>query len=576
MNNNQFHRSLNQLKCQRYETKNIEIIKCDQNVFKDEMFFNKETNKDLVSTPNIIKFKLTNQISYCNTCQKIHEKKDETNDDDITTNDLQSTRFQFDFKSLANNNFDIKIDENTNGFDDLNYILSQIDSFDKINMKDEFELMQNKIINKIGDLKQTLKDEKQRLINNLEIIKEVCLNSLNENSSNLKEYESFVFICNKKLDNLTKYDKLISKITEKQSEFNSYLLMDQNIRYISKPNEKIDKNSVGILFATESFNQINLFKNHLNQESDRLNEYPHLNQLISSKKLNQTISIINELDFKNQIHNFTCQLLTIHSVGLNGLILCNRYAKSISRNDLYCDLNLFDVDGRIVKKFELKNKLVRCIHSNKKYVLLTLETDDDVSENDFQLNLYDSKINLIKSIKIENDSPANCFIDDLNRIYLVKNKVPFIIVYDSALNVINKFGQDISSNYPFFINSPRSINNIFVKNDTLYVQSNNLIKQIDINNGSCLLTIKLEHIFTNFYVNSKNELIYICENNKLVVFDMLKSNIVKEMRLETSKQFNNDNQTTETNLNNLITSFSINNDGFLSVIFYKNSIIATY
>ncbi len=62
----------------------------------------------------------------------------------------------------------------------------------------------------------------------------------------------------------------------------------------------------------------------------------------------------------------------------------------------------------------------------------------------------------------------------------------------------------------------------------------------------------------------------------MVVFDLLKLNIVKEIRLETSKTFKNANQTFETNLNNLITSFSINDDGFLSVIFYKNSIIATY
>jgi hypothetical protein len=570
MNNNDNYDSHYEIKCSIYDESSIEIFECDQNALIDEISFCQQSSKKFLTIANIIKLNLSSQIDYCKNCRKIHEI-DETKN--IKTLANRAKKFQFDFKSLANNNFKMDIDINEH---DLNRILFEIDSFDILNLNNELESIQNRILNKIGEIKQQLKDEKQRLITNLEQKRDMCLNNLNEKSSNLNEYNSFVFMSDKKLNNLKNFGNLIDKIKEKHHEFNSFLLMDQNIRYIPKRNEKIDKNSIGILFATESFNQTDSLRKYLNISEVSKNEYPHLNMLILNRKSNEKIPIINELDFKNQIQNYSCQLLTIHSINSNNLILCNRYAKSTIRNDIYCELNLYDNDGRVNKKIEIKNKLVRCIYSNKKYVLLTLEKDDG-DEKNFELNLYDSTLNLIKSATIENDSPLACFIDDLNRCYLVKYKLPFISVYDSELNVINKFGQDVSPNYAYFINKPKSINNIFVKNDILYVQSNYSIAQVDLKNGSCLKTIHLKHLFTNFYVNSENQLIYICENNKLVVFDLIESKIVQELILETSKKVYFHHQSNEmTNLNDIITSFSINNDGFLSTIFYKNSTIATF
>lgn len=261
------------------------------------------------------------------------------------------------------------------------------------------------------------------------------------------------------------------------------------------------------------------------------------------------------------------------------LLLSNRYAISTQPNDVHCDLYLYDIDGIVLKQLKIKNQLVRCIHTNSRHVLLTLENDQIESNKYFELNLYDSNLDLLKSIKVESTQtegylyPISIYMNEDDKYFVFKNTLPFVNVYDSDLNLLTMFGQDINLGFKYFIH--RNPKSLFVMSNVLYTtqqtSKGTSLYTVDLSTGLSLKHFEVDFNFSNFYVLSqtrvKNEILFICDSTKkLVLFNLIAKKSIFEIYLENS--FGNDSD--------LISSYCVTRKGFLATIYPNIEKIAIY
>lgn len=473
-------------------------------------------------------------------------------------------------------------------FDPIKNLIDNMKNFQligqnfQVEIKKSYDMIRKKIVNSIqNNLLKDLNENYLKLVKELEEFEKNCVLNVDKSSQFWKEMENLInandldsetiqhYLNNEHTEPNESINTLIeefSKLLEtKLKEFNSYLLMNKKITLTPNSNFKIDETSLGILNCTEILSNLSY------QDSIESNkqDYFHLNEIIDENE--SKLAIISQMDFREKINlDENNKYVTIYTLdSIDALVLCIRYGNSTS-NEMKTDFYLINSDGHIEKSFSIDKSIVRCINTNSSHILYTLENSQNELNKTFELNLCDSNLNLIKSIKVidtnqlieANSSqifPISVFLND-EKIFIFKNTIPFINVYDINLNLLTILGQDINSSYKYFVK--RSHNYMCVKFSNLYTSlvaaNGTTVTVLDLNTGMTLQEVEIENnYFTNFFVLSqnkiKNEILFICSSSKKMIVYDLKS---KKNVFSTNFSLEND----------CITSYCFNKLGFLAAI----------
>jgi hypothetical protein len=585
-----------------------------------------------------IRFKVHNEVQYCKLCKQLHSvdkrekpKEDSTNlieriNANTSINLLANKRENLNahFINMINNksnasllakensqlskseNLKLKLDnlmELTNDYQDFT------NNYER-NVRNKCEHML-KQVNQVADeyLASELQLVKLRLTKELDEFSRRCQQNVDRESSMWKEIESFLHVhqidcqtidfylnktkmvdpieLDKQNEDLMMFEK---QLNEKRKQFESHVFMDKQVLFRPQLSTSISKNeilAINCITTCPLADQIS---------QNNFNQYEHILDRIKGNDAQSELSMLNKLVYSAVIKKHPYQLITVHALDVS-LLVCNRYALSSQSNDINCDLILYDLYGKVKRQLSIDHTLVRCIQANNKYVLLSVETDNqsESGQCSFGLNLYDDNLNLIKSVQIRSDltnddSPsyplALCL--DENRFYLFKNTMPYVLVFDTDLNIVNKFGQDLDRRFNFYMN--KNVNNVFVRNQKLYLQykqdeNTTLLNIVDINSGLNCLTISLKYRFHNFYVLSNQQILFMHERNKLALYDLDKQELMNEVELQLadrqSSQFEDHRpagvqEEVGENSVTLITSFTLNDRGFLSVSYFDKFFAGIY
>ncbi len=325
-----------------------------------------------------------------------------------------------------------------------------------------------------------------------------------------------------------------------------------------------NNNQIGMLNLTDLNNEKSI-------KLPDIEQFNRLNDQLFSIKLATEWNSIN-YDGDNAAQTFKQQsLLTIHSID-NNVLLCNRYARSNELGQVCCDLSLIDQFGNLIKEKTFKNSLVRCLTTNSKHILFTIESDNDESLlKQFDLVLYDAfSLTQLKSIQINSLRPIALNMDD-EKCYLVIDSnnqiIPMINVFDFNLNLISSFGQSINESMEYYF--PISIDGFVIKNDKCFIQQRlvdtheTLMSIIDLKSGFYIFKkLKIPFKFNNFYVISFDLLLFVDEN-KLVCYDLNMNKIKSKTELKSSIS----------NSTSSIISYCLNSMGFIICLFKNLNLI---
>lgn len=596
--------------CAQFANDAIEIVKLqrksssysfneDYNLVEYDSNENESENSARYNNLSLLKLNLNTSTNCCRLCNQLH-----------STNNTESTQVDRRFSLIdnINNKNGSSMRKNSASFstlfktpvgpqsDPIKSLIESIKSFQSTSQNFEQELrkscdvIRKKIANSVQSNLMKVNENHLRLVKELDTIQQTCLNSVDKESQFWKELEILIkankldcdaiqFYLNQ--DEQTQSDEPTNNLIEefaklldtKVKEFNSYILMDKKIQFKANPEFKIDENSIGFL----NYSQVeSIFNPETRCLEPRVSSFQHLSDLIEQNKPHIPCSTSLDLTSTILLDTDKFNYLSVYSLdSVDCLLICNRYAKSNQPTDIYCDLYLIDIDGCVVKTVNIKNSFVRCINTNSSYVLLTIENDQTETNKNFELNLYDSSLSLVKNARVVDTNhlveansslmhPVSICLDN-DKVFVFKNTIPFINVYDLNLNLLTIFGQDINSSYKYFVK--RTHNYICVKSNCLYSSQvsakGTTISKLDLNNGLNDEEIEVEFSFSNFCVinqsKSKSEILFFCTSSKkLVVFDL------KAKKATFSCELNE--KCVVSNEQNFVSSYCFTKRGFMATI----------
>ncbi|RNA29105.1 hypothetical protein BpHYR1_009478 [Brachionus plicatilis] len=605
--------------CSKASNDTIEIIKCqkkdsDVRYYFDEknnliesdseidLFDDRNQNSDLV----IVKLNLNTSTACCRLCNQLHPVNSENVPIDRRLSLLDSinnkTNSKLNSLTTINKTASFNLGHVYQQLDPIKNLIDNMKNFQSTSQNFESEIKKSndlirKRINNFfqNNLLKDLNENYSKLVKELEEFEKSCVSNVDKTSQFWKELENLINA--NKLDSETIQFYLNDELAEpnestnnliedfsklldtKLKEFNSYIMMEKKVTFKLNPDYKIDQFSLGLLNCTQIQTVFKHQDNNL--ESNNQNLF-HLNEIIEDKKTK--LHYISELDLTKEIdldeNNF--KYFSVYTLDfVDCLILCARYGNS-SSNDLNTDFYLVNSDGFITKSLSINKSTVRCISTNSCHLLFTMEKNQNDLNKTFELNLYNSDLNLVKSLKVTDTNhlieanssqifPISACLNE-EKIFIFKNTIPFVNVYDMNLNLLTIFGQDINSSYKYFIK--RTHNFMCIKSSFLYTSqvtvNGTTVTVLDLNTGLHLQEVEIENYFTNFYVLSqnkiKNEILFICySSKKMVVYDLKSRKIVFSAMV-----------CDETSLNGCITSYSLTKFGFLATILSNTPKIAVF
>lgn len=623
---------MNEFNCADYKENfhSADVIECYNNIspnIVENDLFNIDNQLEnlfvdkLVETKNLcfVNFSFENDIQFCKICNQMHSnvKKQKQNlmqeNFSLIERIKNASLFKKDISSLREETNNAKEENKELNFNlnkikmKLYFLEELIDKFQLFSKNYETIIVENlskirnQLINMIDNkIIEELSESFNKLIKELESFEQKCLKKVDVDSSIWIDFKKFTnqhqvdsktisyYLDYKNQKNQVSNHNIIKEIDdfkmqldEIKKQFNQYIYTDKSILFFPNFNGHFESNLSCLVNFTEFAQQS---CNAINQESD---DFSHLKSILSQQSSFNSIRLSNSLDASEVIDKqHETQLVTVHSLDASDQVLiCKRYTtKSNQSNSINCELHTYDMNGELRRTIQVKNCLVRCINTSSKHVLLTVEYDHDsfsinklANFKEFNLNLYDSNLELVQSINIEsNDTncifyPLACFINE-DKCYVMKSTMPYVNVYDLELNLLSRFGQDVGPQLCWYF-TPQNINKIHVKNNKLFLHKINsdftsTIVIIDLNTGFNLKKFNIKFNFSNFYILSlTNEILFVSEN-KLVLYDFLKDKVNYRMELAGFEL--------EKGQTDLITSFCMNNNGFLIASFKNRSLIGIY
>lgn len=535
----------------------------------------------------IIKFNLNTHTTCCRLCNQLHPISSEFCQFDRRLSLIDSINH----KTNSKMNYLSTITRTSSfgnaypQFDPIKSLIDKMKNFQLMSLnfesqvKKSYDLIKKKVNGYFqNNLLKDLNETYSKMAKELENFETNCILNVDKSSQYWKELENLInvnkldpetikyYLNEENIDTSESINTLIEEfsklIDSKLKEFNSYILMNKKVILKQNPDFKIDETSLGLLNLTQ-------LQTNSSYSEDNFQELFHLNEIIDEKKTK--LKIISHLDMTERIHfdqkNF--KYVSVYPLdSVDCLVLCIRYGNS-SSNDIYTDFYMINCDGIITKSLNLNNGIVRCIDTNSTHILFTLERDQNELNKNFELNLYDSELNMVKCLKVvdtnhlvEKNStqifPVSIFLND-EKIFIFKNTIPFINVYDMDLNLLTILGQDINSSYKYFIKPTHNF--MCIKSSFLYTSQvtarGTTVTVLDLNTGFNFSEFEIENYFTNFYVLSqskiKNEILFLCSSvKKMIVYDLKSKKSVFSASL--------------CDPNDCITSFCLNKFGFLITV----------
>ncbi len=557
---------------------------------------------------SIFKFKLQTDVIYCKYCDQFHLNKTNSTDFNHTinkNNNLTENLFSLNdllqvanlsrFSLLNNNN---KINNNDIFFNLKNRRLILKKKIDSVLISlnyfnDSIRNNETRIHNYFDQIRKQisfyhqhkldqLNEFKQKLFKDLDDYNQKCVRSIDFESNEWLDFKQFYlnhqinaniidFFLDSSIDleqSSTQIEQIKNfelKLKEKKKQFNDYIQMYHKIKF--EPIFNSNSNQIGMLNLTDLNNEKSI-------KLPDIEQFNRLNDQLFSIKLATEWNSIN-YDGDNAAQTFKQQsLLTIHSID-NNVLLCNRYARSNELGQVCCDLSLIDQFGNLIKEKTFKNSLVRCLTTNSKHILFTIESDNDESLlKQFDLVLYDAfSLTQLKSIQINSLRPIALNMDD-EKCYLVIDSnnqiIPMINVFDFNLNLISSFGQSINESMEYYF--PISIDGFVIKNDKCFIQQRlvdthqTLMSIIDLKSGFYIFKkLKIPFKFNNFYVISFDLLLFVDENN-LICYDLNMNKIKSKTELKSSIS----------NSTSSIISYCLNSMGFIICLFKNLNLITVF
>lgn len=580
---------------------NFEIINCELNPNEFYQWDSSITNKQNVQIEtnefSIVKFKLQTDLYYCKNCNQLHLKTNNYNLIECSSKPTlpESNLFSLNellFTGSNLNKFSLSNKKSNDIFFTLktkrNLIKKKLDTV-KMSLsfcKDTIQNSEQKVRVYCDQVKKQIQfhhqhkteqliENRNQLFKELNCYREKCIDSINRQDPQWDEFKIFylkyqidpnliTFFLDAKIDveqsknQIDLINKFINDLDEKKKQLNSYLLMNKTIKFMPQFSDKLNEsmNQIGTMSSTD------LCPNEFKIQD--IEQYNRLNESILTKS---TSEVLNSMNYDAEIiQKHEHCLVTIHSID-NNILLCNRYAKSTELGQVYCDLILIDYFGNLTKQVTFKNSLVRCLTTNSQYILFTIEKDDENQlSKQFSLVLYDSKLELVKSIEIESINPIAVYMDE-QRCFLMSNSLPIISVYDLNLSLITRFGQDINSHFGYY--TLKSTEYFTVKNDKLCLseksadQTGTQLTVIDLTTGNCIKQLTIPYQFSKFHLFFNIALfdLMFIDENKLICFDLLTD------KLKFKTTLLNDSN---------ITTYCFNSQGFLACLFQNLNLISVY
>ena len=398
----------------------------------------------------------------------------------------------------------------------------------KSNVKASFDALRSKIDTSYALLFQQLDESRKRLFNELEEFSKKCKRNIDTDSLLWNEFNQFLIkhhidprTIDFYLDHNSQPNQTIEELEaardqldKMRSQFDSFILMNKRVYFEPVYSNSVNQKCIqpGVLQCVESVSSQDNESFQFERFSDFLLDKP-------------TAPVISHFQFEKDLLDMNCgNQVTVHSFDdTQRILVCERYEKSAV---LYCDFYLFDLFGALLKKYSTQSKRVRVLTNNSSFLLFTSEEPLDTSS--FQMNLFNSDLQVVKSISIEPSDdhagkfyPIACHLD-ASKCYLLTNSKPLLIVFDLSLNLLIKLGQNLSPVGSYYM--PLSTESIYVDKHLLYLKealspASVKLSILDLNSGSCMKTIVLPFSFTHFYVVSVQLLVFVNEGT-LFCFDL--------------------------------------------------------
>ena len=201
--------------------------------------------------------------------------------------------------------------------------------------------------------------------------------------------------------------------------------------------------------------------------------------------------------------------------------------------------------GNLKSERRFANRTVFMLNSSANHLIVCHSGDLLINLNNFELELYDKQLNLVKQCKkfVVNSMPIDIFID--KNIYILciikETNMPQITVLDLDLNESNSF---IINNIETNKNSSASSSfKIFTIENTLFLKQSHLfgtrLNLIEIQSGNCFKKIELNFILQNqnFTIDKSFKLIALSANDlKFLIYDLNAQKMLYKTSFECSKQ----------------------------------------
>ena len=307
-------------------------------------------------------------------------------------------------------------------------------------------------------------------------------------------------------------------------------------------------------------NQLNIeldnFQRHLKSELESLKQNAMANKTIvysSSDKIKFDLNELGRLrfddrdeeekdgdtfDFWNtspyfryaETDEFVTAIKSIHALS-HGVALVCRYSSSLKIKIINLKSGLLKYSHTIE---ELKSLVLAS--SNSSQLMLCTSADNLINLNNYELTLYDHKLNPIRQVKkfVINSLPHDIFMTESHAFLLsIKGASLNLTIFDLIdLNESKSFNLNIDK-----MNMAKSLYKVVVVQNQIYLKQPFLFgtrfSLIDLN-GDSLKKIDLMYSFEQFYINDAFESISFLANDKFYVYDTKSAKVVSKTSFENS------------------------------------------
>ena len=227
---------------------------------------------------------------------------------------------------------------------------------------------------------------------------------------------------------------------------------------------------------------------------------------------------------------FVTAIRSIHALS-HGVALVCRYSSSLKIKIINLKSGLLKYSRTIE---ETKSLVLASSNSNQ--LMLCTSADKLINLNNYELTLYDQKLNTIRKAKkfVINSLPHDIFMTETHAFLLsTKGSSLNLTIFDLIdLNETKSFNLNIDK-----MNSSTALYKVFVVQNQIYLKQPFLFgtrfSLIDLN-GDTLKKCDLMYSFEQFYVNDTFESISFFTNDKFYVYDTKSAKVVSKTSFENS------------------------------------------